>query len=991
MFNYFHIYPTCPHCLEPNFKGIHLLKSHIDDFCENCKECKQEECEWNIYKDRLADLNELYHCVSCNAIFNKYIDLSEFKETIEYVDGLKDNGKIPLIWNIELNDIEKDYIDWIDEIEGKYLITWPFDEVNFIPIFITEYISKYPNNKVVIIDDFPDAISENEIMKPSSLEIFESLLYSHSKITLNKDEIKDYQNFSYKNIFRKINRFHHTTSFKYHKDQFKSPIEQSYGIYTGKTIYNYNKIIVDDLNNEYGNGCIRENIVDGKRRKIYCNENGFIDLKVDKRSSWTQTKKKFKNTEYWEAIININNFNRAKDDFKYISIKSEEDFDFDDNHQIYFISKNLPNLFDIVNQINPNLVLFPNADEFMIHYSVIYHSELGRSFKNFIENSFSDCLLFSTNKEARHLYTKKDFIINYGISLHTWDADLVLSQINTEEHYTKTAGSSSFESIKPPSKIECSYLEIDELNRFEEYISKLNEVVKDRTYNEYLSKLLRSPLLAFSKKSYLEFKLPFNDTNLASILTELNRTYPDLSNELRSIYQEIYSNERNPVFVFFLNVVEKQLNNNKNVLIVLFNRNEARTFKKLLTYKNVELPDSVEILYWSELNDIGELKNNSVVISTSYPQISYKLYTSKLKKFIFIGSKNYLEKIKTIVGNRVDTTNCRPLYYDNSINYPKLLKNILESLEIINDIKKVPIYFFDDEIEFEDDDEDMGMEPTKKSKAKIETGETALLLLDNHNNGLFIPKKYGVMYKHPKNIVAVDFINEKNFSKLKNKTIVLNRNNFMISFKDIFYKFIVNEGDGIEIISETYRWNNFYELINSVFDWRNELNNCLNIMRKENPFADNLATLAKELKNSNTVASHDDYIKKFWLSDDSSYCLKTKHGILNIYDIEKPFGHYKDLIEIFTVIQKHNDKIDVQEKALKNYAAYKYFRKIRNSFLNHRRIDPKFNHLYVKFDSELEQMIRRQELFKVVNIEKVKLTGTVTPFKKITNFKEYYD
>lgn len=992
MFNYYHIYPTCPHCLEPHFNGISVIKSNIEDYCQNCKKCDEEYCQWDIFKFKNKDFNDLYRCLSCDAVFNKYIDLSEFKETIKTVEGLEENSKIPLIWNIELNSIEKDYIDWIDQIKGKYLITWPWNEVKFIPCFAIEYISKYPNSKIVIVDDFPIIESESEFLKPSSLELFESLLYSPIKIPLNPDLKKEYKNFSHKNIFKKINRFHHTTAFKHRENKFTSPVNHFYGILKGKTSRNYNKLIIDDLKSEYGEDCIRENFVDGKRIDIYCNENGFIDLKVDKQFSWTKKKYRFKEDQLWENIININNFNRPKNDLKYISIKSEEDLGFDNIYQIYFISKNLENVFGLIDEINPTLVLFPCADDLMIE-GYIYYSELGRKFRNYLQNTFSDCLLFSTDKDIRHLYIKNDFLNKNGISLHTWDTDLVLSQIEDNENYKKTAGSSSFKEISESSNIEYSYIEVGELNYFEEFISKLYEETGNKAYNEYLSKLLRSPLLAFSfDKGFLEFRLFNNDITFEFIVNELSRENPLLYDELLSIYDEIYSDNRNPILTKILILLEKQLEkiDVKNIMIILSNMYEVKVFKKILSDKSIELPGSVEILTWNKLNDFGILDSNSVVISTSYPQINYKLYTSNLKKFIFIGSKNYLEKIRTIVENRVDTTNCRPVYYNGSSNYPKLLNNIFKSSDIINDIDDVPNYFFEDEIEVSEEN-NISVDLINKSNARIEKGETALLLLDNHNNGLFIPKKYNVMYKHPTNIVAVDSINEKNYSNLKNKEILLNRNNFMISYKDIFYKFIVDEGDQIEIISETFKWDNFYQLINSVFDWRNELSNCLKIMGSNNPFSNNFDKLATELSQSNTYASDENYIKNFWLSETTKYNFKTKYGILNVYDIEIPRSPLKDLIEIFTVIHNHNNSIDVQQKAYKNYLAYKQFKKIRDSFLKHEHINPKFKHLYIKFKRELEQIIRRQELFKVINIKKVKLNDSVIPFKKITNFNDYYD
>lgn len=992
MFNYYHIYPTCPHCLEPNFNGVSIIKKTPNDFCQECRECEEEFCIGDIFKDKISE-NSYYKCNSCGAVFYRNIDLSTFEKTKQLVYGLEEkNFKIPLIWNIELNEIEKEYINWIDDINGKFLITWPWEEVKFIPIFITEYVSRNPINKIVIVDNFSKFGSNEEFLKPNFLDIFESLVYSSSKTPLVEELREEYRRFSKVHMFKKLNRFHHMLNFKSADRRYESPQKHFQRFYKKKTLDNYNKIIVKELKDEHGEDCISKNYV---QNDLICeNEDGFIILKVlEQQPSWTATITKFNNNHLWENIININNFNRAKIDFNYILIQDENSINFSNDCQIFFISEDLNNLFNIIENINPSLILFPNADKFIIENS-IYKSRLGENFKNYIGSTFSDCLLFSTDKDARHLYNKNDFLIDNNISLHTWDNELVLSKINKEENYNKTAGSSSFKELKYSFVPDLIFYEVEELNNFEELISEINKKIYNKSYNEYFFRLLRSPLPARSKEKYFQLKLYGKNVNFESILFEMRYKDYELFQELYSIFEDNYSNDENPIFSKILEEAKNQLNdiNVKNVFIILSNEIEIKKFKKILEYKNENILESVRILTWNQLNKISDIEDKTVIISITYPNISYKLFNSKIKKFIFIGTKQYLEYIKTIVNNRVDATRCRPVNYDGSVNYPSLLNTILESSEI-KKIEEGAEYFFDDELEIDENeyDERINVDSISKRNISIQRNTKALLLIDDNFNGLFIPTKYRVMFKHPEYIVDELDIGEENYSILKNKEIILNKSNFMISYKDIFFKLIVDEGDDIEIIQYSFKWDNFYQLINSAFDWRNELGNCLELMSKNDSLQNPIDELAKELSNSGTFASTESYIKNNWLSDTMRYNIKTKYGLLNLYDIEMPKSKHKDLKEIFKVISNYDDSINVEQRALKNYAAHKHILKMRDSFLKHRNIPSKYNNLYVRFRNDLEQIIQKQEFFRVRAVKKVKLTESVVPFKKIDNYQDYFD
>ena len=147
--------------------------------------------------------------------------------------------------------------------------------------------------------------------------------------------------------------------------------------------------------------------------------------------------------------------------------------------------------------------------------------------------------------------------------------------------------------------------------------------------------------------------------------------------------------------------------------------------------------------------------------------------------------------------------------------------------------------------------------------------------------------------------------------------------------------------------------------------------------------------LALRLGHSETYASDLNYIINYWLSDRHRYEIKTKRGVLNIYDIEMPKKHLNDLLAIYGVIKQFNDAIDINESAYKCYVAFRYFDKIRNNFLKHKVNDPLYMHLFVKFNKNLDAMVKRQDSFRVRDVKKVKLTKDVNPFVLMDNFNEF--
>lgn len=992
MYDYFHLFPTCPQCHEPHYRGNSIKQISPDILCQNCGEgCRKNFCEGDIYKERNEMYNDLFYCSNCGAVFRKYLDFKEFEKLSEFINNSKDfNSKVPLVWNINLNEIEKEYVNWINKINGKYLITWPWKEVKFLPILAAEYLFMNPQSKIVIVDDI-DKNKNNLFFKPNSLELFENLVYSSTTTSYDNNLKEEWGRlFSKKTIYKKLKQFHYHINVERGYEFPDIPMDHS-EVSIGSTLKQYNGIVVKKFMEEFGDDCIKSDIVDGKNVNYYTNKNGFINFKFSYNLSWTAKRTILNKYAFLENIVNINNFNRLKDKIQYSYIfDNEEDLDLNSEYQLYFISQNREDIFTLINEINPSIVIFADSDKFMID-SIIFSPESDENFLSFIKDTDSNLLLFSNSKDVRKLYSFDDFdkfIDKYSINVHTWDSDIILTNFSDQSrNKIKTAGSSSFNEIEEISNFDFELVEVEELTVFQSLISKLYNETKNYKYFKFLYRLSKSPLLIKSSFLDLNFNIKNSDVDYEIILEYLDNTNKELSDELFSIYENYYKSDSNPLIDSIINCIEKisQNSSKKNIKLVLYNRDEIKAFKKIIALNSIhEEFEDIEILTWNRLNKFDD---DLIVVTATPPFFTYGLYHSKISKFYFIGGNKFLKDTSDMINYRMDLDFCRPVLFRDDWNIPKLLESILPKenkikhdfiLDIINDYSTEEKVIHKLDIEYE---------PQNRF---IKSGEKVLMLINDKNEGLFLPLRCHVMYKHEQHII--DNLNiDKTTSyeiELKNKELIINNSNFMISYKDLFDTFMIKNSANITINSQFHTWNNYADLILSVYDWRNKLNDIVssneNIDTSEN-FKEDFAI---ELANSKIFASNPHYIKQFWLSNPQRI-IKTDSEILKIYDIETPKSLLKDLTEIFNIISKYNPSIEVNESSFRNYLAIKQMRQLRNIFLKRENIPIKYRHLCAEFWKELDHIVKKQDSFKVIVCKRETLVNPVVPFKKYDDYTEY--
>ena len=74
-----------------------------------------------------------------------------------------------------MNKIEESYVNWVcDDFDGKYIITWPWKSVKFIPIFLSQFLFKNSNSKMVVFTN-PIYFQSDEFSDSSLPNILDSL------------------------------------------------------------------------------------------------------------------------------------------------------------------------------------------------------------------------------------------------------------------------------------------------------------------------------------------------------------------------------------------------------------------------------------------------------------------------------------------------------------------------------------------------------------------------------------------------------------------------------------------------------------------------------------------------------------------------------------------------------------------------------------------------------------------------------------------------
>lgn len=1001
---YYHLYPTCPNCHEPHVNGSPLER--ID--------------------------NENLRCSSCGAHFRSRIDLFSSDRFVNTVDAVINNegeraedylSDLPLVWGIGANRIEDEYIRWVNKIDrGKFLITWPWRTVRFIPLLVSEYLLNNPTKKVVVVGDiYSNSSSETEIAVPGIKEVFDNLIYLEASEENNIDECikSEMSKFDKKFVLKKktvVNCVIHRVGTH---DKQEHICDEGFTKCRNRVVKEIREYFEDPSIRKIKEIRIKRH---GSRTELL-NGDGLIDIELEEREQW-MGKLRYKKEWLWNVLLNSKKIKRLNRIIPITVLKEPEEEELDENNKrLFFVPSEMSpsTIFNIVKKTAPDLVVITNTDDFM--KDVIYGGEKSRALFSFLkdcENSL--VLMFSTDPDVRHLYginrTEK-YAGGYNIAPHTWDSEILIERIrdewgNHELNYSNPV-SSRWEELSDGGRIpEVEYIEIETLDDLDVFLDRVSYILVDegvkRDIRKYIYDLKRSPLFVrgdYEKPEVFRRRGNFLETITYDYMMSLIHERMGDEEEFRSMKElidKIYNIESadtiNPLMKEITGKAGDLLKEKDNFITVVVHGYDVKGTEKLLREMGLDeyMPQRLSVCSWGNLSprelDIADNTEHHV-ISTLPPSLAYSIYFGHVKSFVFIGSGNNVKKIETIVKNRLTETISRPIYLisDND-PAPELLKTVLKTVEIpSNEV----LQNFSDEIIVEFDENlsyisDTSHFKTDGSHPCINSGEYAVLVVDINKRGMFIPAGASLFIKDGYRIAEIqldDISSTRNLkSKLENKEILVDRRGFYISFRSIFIKFMMTYGKKVIFRKGPYEWNGFQSLFNDAIGWILILEKAIRRYSYKNEITSEEAekNISEYLSSLNLTAKNPDYIKGWW----SNYeIVTTEYGVYPLYDVEHPRSP-DDVRKIYDGINDILPEMMLDPaNAGRSYIASIIIQNFRRSLLKGdiRDINPSLHQLYTQLEKEIKSIVETSQVFKVNLAYNVEIVKEVEPFRVMDDYQ----
>lgn len=994
--DYFHIYPTCPNCHEPHKSGAILS-----------------------YTDGTRDT---VYCNACGAIFSSKVDFSNFPNTSHYLlDGGEEEyliNKIPLIWKFNPNIIEKSYLDWIKNgINGKYLITWPWKEVRFVPILISEYILRNPSKKIIFIGEIndPEQFNEDYIVYPEMNIIFDYLLHINTYENKLPSELRTERNrFRERDVLKKKERIHFWMKIirnQYGEDDSEDNfyINTEYSGYTDDLNFNTCSYKLKRfINSKYGEGAVRKI----RKKEFYewnyntINREGFMDICIDKVFQWTG-KLDYDKFSYWNVLANYKNLKRVKRVLSSLSIFSDFNLESLNENNVIYVSKNIPfeSISELINTYNPDIIILTNVDDY-IDDKKVHRGENGRNFFNFIEQTKKNIIMFSIKPDSRHLYEINDGenSSKSAITLHTWDSNVIIEKlfdINSDMGEISPI-SSSLAELSQEEKPLCEYIRIDGLELIEE---KFPEIIK---YNQnsfivkkYLQDLIRSPLFIYGNYTKSEF-FRRGEWQYDIIMETIMEKNYEVFNNVKDVFEEVYSittEQKNPIMDKIIIILKELIKNKSAVVFIIVHPLDINGTKKLLLeHFKEEIPKKIKVIAWSELEGISlEYDKNSdlFVVSTIRPYIEYKLYSSKIKKFFILGSENNIENLKLIFEDRISEMRAKPVHIlSENEDAPKILKNLMRGIEKPEKINElISTIKFEENVNLPWEKDIKQFNNAMKHQIRtLHTDDEAVLVVNEEGVGMFLPLDKIISLKIEDKYTIEDIkVDKSKFNDLKGKEIVINNEGFYASFKLIFTKFMVEMGKNVIIKDETSKWTGFDELIKSSSEWIRVLQIAIKKMSEEHNISRDEARecLSEYIAGLGLNARDKSYIKFHWLAEPQ--IISTSIGEVEIFEIEHPKA-FSDVLKLYDGINELFPSMNLNMNQADNtYSAALILQGIRRKFLkgNKEAIALEHRYIYGKLQEEIRKIIQKSKKFKINTVFLVKLCKPVYPFRTIENYEDY--
>ncbi len=996
---YFHFNITCPECKEPHLKGEQLEKL---------------DSKW-------------IKCTSCGCVFsNKLVfDNERFPNTFEEVYRL--NSSIPkksasiinLPWAVESNLLEKCYIDWLGGLNppNNILVTWPWKKVKFVPILIVEYLSKNEDKRVAVIDGMSED-TDRIIYPPTILKTYNETAFYKDNRELNtggRDAVDEMKKIDYTDFIKlekiveyEIKRVGSKNRTKYTSD---------------KSFIKCKNMILKEVKSDFGENCVKNltiNRLEKENKTTMINSEGKIDIKIHEMEKYAGTFI-YDKRWLWGNLLNSAALVKARNEFPPVILSVDTAGNYSRDNRLFCLNEeDDPDfIFKKLEEIHPDLVILPNCDWFIkdkLRAGPRYHGLV----KFLRQNNKSNVIMFTTNKDYRHLYDIYGTPFGEGsnVTTHTCDSEIFLNKLwetnAPRDKYYYNPLSSMWKEIRgmnkkgPPVK----YIVVESLDEVSEKLSYLegvsNQALK-RDIIYFFRELLKSFLNLYGNPSSIDsFDRKGNSLDVLSYDSVLSMirektgesTYDEFVKTLSDLYLINGESPTNPLWLEAKRVLLNLLKTKVNIVTIVVHYRDLRGSLKLI--RNLELSEidtnRVRVATWKTLLNIeSEIPPNyhHIILATSYPSIGYSIFNSKANEFIFLGASANIEKTKEVVNNRLIEIRSRPFKtLKEEVPAPEVIKkvNYAASAPIYDTIEEVvEDYVLRESNYLTSKNKTDGENIRYEEYAKIRAGEDAILVIDSMENGIFIPINSSLTVKEKDSLAEIELssVKDKDLENtLVDKDILVDSEGLHQSFKALFIFYMRKYAESTVFRKGPYEWDGFEEIFIDSQRWINDLRRSVEnyVLRKGVDEVAASYNISKYLSTLNLNAGDPDYIKNWWtdyelitLGESKYYIYRIEHP-KSITDIQKMY-------EGITILFPDMDLDFVNGE--KSYLASVFLQDFRRSLLTGKKLESELQFIHNQIRRDLSGLVKESALFKVMNCFKVKLESEVVQFKILDNYKDY--
>ncbi|KQC04264.1 MAG: hypothetical protein APR53_03515 [Methanoculleus sp. SDB] len=768
-------------------------------------------------------------------------------------------------------------------------------------------------------------------------------------------------------------------------------------------------------------------------------ENGYWIVTLTEQEQWSGKKLNYNHLWLYEVLANYKKIRWCHDTLKpVIYYKKDKDL-IKKPGSLHVISSGPETgrsveIFRLLRDISPELLIIENADELIS--DIRYHGSSSSELLKYLQEAKHTTLLFSTNSEMRQFYglhSDQNVLSSTGCTIHTLDSFSLLkwmeSQSN-ESKYPSPLSSQLKEIISDREyRINTTYIEVPKLTEFfTKAFTLIDTLDRDvaRNIRYYLRRVISSPLNIiggdYDNPEYMTAQRGFGSIEITydTICGDLEMSafegliQSNIPKQFKQIFVDNFLPEpfcnSNPLRESMIDTAKELLEGDSEAYVtVVVHYNDIKGFKRIMEKEEMfpeQFSSRFMITGWKGLSSSGALIDDGCrhyVISSQYPSLGYSLRRSGVTEFIFISDQKGLEGIKEIINRRLLDTIAYPIVIpEDGDSIPELLREGFEATDVPKTDRMIELYSdIDDEfISFSG-----WKQPLSSGKQEmdvghdsilsgLEPGEEAFLCFNDENTGIFIPIGRSVMIKDDGFFKDVTTDNSKSdamiFRSLIGKDVILSRSGLYLSFRTIFFRFMMKNGKRMTFWKQPYMWKGFEDLFNATIEWIRLIEKTADEYAKKTSInrEEALVIIASKLTEAGITATDPGTVIG-WCTHCEDITIDS--GTYRVYKTEHPF-RCEDLRIILHVLSNLvPGAIPKKTDPDRIFAAALCLQNLRQKVLKYKSDSGDQTSLNIRagLARELQGIVSDAEIFRPIAVQRIKLIKSVEPMRCIPKFTDY--